>query len=229
MEGFVKESIMTEIKICGLTRPEEAAYLNEASIDYAGFVFYEKSRRNVSIKRAEQIMKELDPSIKKVAVTVSPDSVLIDKLQNSGFDILQVHGELSEEVLKMIQKPVFLAMNIEDVDNLYEKLKFYEMISTDLSGKINGILADAPQFGSGKPFNWHRSRRLLQAGDRSSPLYGKKFILAGGLNSENVAQGIRIFNPDAVDVSSSVEGEDGKSRDKIQEFVKAVRKGEINE
>lgn len=214
---------MTEIKICGLTRPEEADYLNETVVDYAGFVFYEKSKRNVSIEQSELIMKELTPSIKRVAVTVSPNVYLIDKLQNSGFDILQVHGDLSEEVLKMAEKPIFLAINIADVDNLCKKLRFYEEISTELNQKIEGILADAPDFGSGKPFNWHKTKRLLKAGDRSSPFGGRKIILAGGLNSENVAEGIRIFDPDAVDVSSGVEGENGKSREKIQEFVKAVR------
>ena len=212
-----------QIKICGLTWAEEAEYLNEAKADYAGFVFYEKSKRNVSVERAGQIIKELDSSIKKVAVTVSPDAGLIDMLQNSAFDILQVHGNLEKEVLNMIEKPVFLAINIQDSEAACEKLRFYEEMFADMNRKIDGILVDAPDFGSGKPFNWHRSRRLLQAGDRSSPLYGKRFILAGGLNSGNVAEGIRLFEPDVVDVSSGVEGENGKSREKILDFVKAVR------
>lgn len=215
-----------KIKICGLTKIEETSYLNENAVDYAGFVFYEKSRRNVSIEKARELMNGLDDGIKRVAVTVSPDQALVNRIEEAGFDILQVHGDLDEEVLKSIKIPVWRALNIIDVDNACEKLRFYEGESTDLTGKITGILMDAPDFGSGKPFNWHKSRRLLKAGDRSSPFYGRDFILAGGLNAGNVAEGIRIFRPDIVDVSSGVEGENGKSEEKITEFVKAVRTAE---
>ncbi|MCR5002626.1 MAG: phosphoribosylanthranilate isomerase [Lachnospiraceae bacterium] len=214
------------IKICGITRIEETKYLNEAEVDYAGFVFYEKSRRNVTTEDAMSIMSELNKDIKRVAVTVSPDLTLIKRIEDAGFDLLQVHGDMDMEVLNSITIPVWRAVNTEDVDNAFEKLRFYENIDEVINKKISGILMDAPDFGSGKPFNWHRSRRLLQAGDRSSPFFDKLFILAGGLNSDNVAEGIRLFNPDVVDVSSGVEGDVGKSRDRILEFVKAVRSGQ---
>ena len=217
MENKVK------IKICGITKAEETQYLNEACVDYAGFVFYEKSRRNVSIHEAGSIMAELNDDIKRVAVTVSPDECLVKRIEDAGFDILQIHGDLNMEVLKYIKIPVWRAINIMDVDNAFEKLRFYENINGDINRKIRGILMDAPDFGSGKPFNWHRSRRLLQAGDRSSPFNDRMFILAGGLNSENVAEGIRTFKPDAVDVSSGVEGSFGKSEERIKSFVNAVR------
>ncbi|MCR4807829.1 MAG: phosphoribosylanthranilate isomerase [Lachnospiraceae bacterium] len=212
-----------KIKICGITRAEETEYLNEAMVDYTGFVFYEKSRRNITIENAKRIMSGLSGDIKRVAVTVSPDVSLVKSIEDAGFDILQIHKDVDMEVLKIVKIPVWRAENITDVDKMYEKLKFYEELDKDINKKIRGILMDAPDFGSGKPFNWHRSRRLLQAGDRSSPIYDKLFILAGGLNSENVTEGIRIFTPDIVDVSSGVEGREGKSRDKILEFVKAVR------
>ncbi len=221
-----REKIMSnkvKIKICGITKAEETQYLNEAEVDYAGFVFYEKSRRNITIEKAKEIMARLSGDIKRVAVTVSPDASLVKSIEDAGFDILQIHKDVDMKVLKSIKIPVWKAENITDVDNAYEKLRFYEEIDEDINKKIRGILMDAPDFGSGKPFNWHRSRRLKQAGDRSSPLYDKLFILAGGLNSENVTEGIRIFTPDVVDVSSSVEGEHGKSRDKILDLVKAVR------
>ena len=213
----------TKIKICGLTSETEAGYMNEFNIDYAGFVFYEKSRRNVTFEKAARIMSELDKDIKRVAVTVSPDKTLVNNIEKAGFDIIQIHGELDLNVLESVNIEVWRAINIADVDNLCEKLKFYAQQSESVTDKINGILADAPDFGSGKPFDWHKSRRLLKAGDRSSPFGERIFILAGGLNSTNVAEGIKVFAPDVVDVSSSVEGESGKSKEKIQEFVKAVR------
>ncbi len=222
MKDRMKES-MTKIKICGLTKPEEAGYLNEYGVDYAGFVFYEKSKRNISFDRAGEIMRGLDKGIKRVAVTVSPDASLIERIGEHGFDIIQIHGDMSEEAVKAAGIPVWMALNPAEEDNEYEKRKFYEELIKKSGGKIEGVLMDAPQFGSGKPFNWHKSRRLLKAGDRSSPFEGLKIILAGGLDSHNVTEGIRIFEPYAVDVSSKVEDENGKSRDKIRDFVSAVK------
>lgn len=212
-----------KIKICGITKIEETKYLNEAGVDYAGFVFYEKSKRNITISEAKSIMSELSDYTERVAVTVSPDEALVKNIEDAGFNILQIHGDMDMAVIKNVKIPVWRAVNIADVDNAYEKLRFYENIEPDINKKIRGLLMDAPDYGSGKPFNWHRSRRLKQAGDRSSPFDDRLFILAGGLNSANVAEGIRIFNPDVVDVSSGVEGSTGKSREKIEEFVRAVR------
>ena len=81
-----------EVKICGLTRIEDADFLNEAGADYAGFVFYEKSRRNVSLKKAAEIAAHLSADIKKVAVTVSLEPAFVKEIETLGFDILQVHG-----------------------------------------------------------------------------------------------------------------------------------------
>ena len=88
---------------------------------------------------------------------------------------------------------------------------------------ISGILLDAPEYGSGKTFSWQdfpmKKRREWQ--ERRIP-----FILAGGLSSENVEEGIRLFEPDVVDVSSSVEGEHGKDHKKVEAFVRKVREHE---
>lgn len=217
----MKETKTVLIKICGITKPEEADYLNECEVDYAGFVFYVKSRRNIDFKTAETIMQRLDRNIKKVAVTVSPDVRLAEDIMRHGFDILQVHKELSEEVLDSIEIPVWYAFNMEDGNDMSDRLSL--LTDKSYAKKVGGILLDAPVFGSGRPFDWHKSRRLLKAGDRSSPFSGRKFILAGGLNSTNVREGISIFEPDIVDVSSGVEGTDGKSKEKIRDFVDAVR------
>lgn len=216
----------TKIKICGLTRPEETEYLNEYGVDYAGFVFYEKSKRNISFERAEEIMSRLDEKIKRVAVTVSPDASIIKSIMEHGFDIIQIHKDMREEALEEAGVPVWMALNLTEENEMYEKRKFYEELIEKYDKKIEGVLMDAPQFGSGKPFNWHKSRRLLKAGDRSSPFKDLRLILAGGLDSRNVAEGIGIFAPDVVDVSSSVEGESGKSKEKIRDFVMAVRLAE---
>ena len=88
------------------------------------------------------------------------------------------------------------------------------------------IVADAPEFGSGKTFNWKsndikKSKRTLKAGTNSPP--DRLFCLAGGLNAENVVEGIRLFEPDIVDVSSGVECENGKDPRKIKDFIEKAR------
>ena len=93
MEGNVTDM---KIKICGITNEKEADYLNDNKVDFAGFVFYEKSKRNITIDKARLIMDRLNPNIKKVAVMVSPTlEEVIDK-EDAGFDIIQIHGELKE-------------------------------------------------------------------------------------------------------------------------------------
>jgi phosphoribosylanthranilate isomerase len=215
-----------EIKICGLTRPKEAEYINEAAADYAGFVLFEKSKRYVTIEQAKSIMRELNPGIRKVAVTVSPDVALARAAEEAGFDILQVHKNLTSEVLREVSIPVWYAFNIADEEELEKQQNFFHTLPEALSQKITAIVVDGAEYGSGKPFNWKKSKRLKKAGAQSPPdiFTNRKFVLAGGLTAENVAEGIRCFEPDIVDVSSGVEEpEGGKSRKRILEFAEKVR------
>ena len=224
----MERNIIPQIKICGITDIRETEYLNEYGVDYAGFVFYPPSKRNVTIDKAVQIVKELDPVIKKVAVLVSPDVSQIEAIQEAGFaDILQIHKDIDIRVLRAADLPVWRAVNISSMHNLDDAAYMNEIdadmltariTDTDedlLTAKITAIVVDAPDFGSGKTFDWETGQIKIKS--------NLKFILAGGLNASNVAEGIRIFGPNIVDVSSGVEGEHGKSREKIAGFVKAVR------
>jgi phosphoribosylanthranilate isomerase len=224
----MERNIIPQIKICGITDIRETEYLNEYGVDYAGFVFYPPSKRNVTINKAVQIAKELDPVIKKVAVLVSPDVSQIEAIQEAGFaDILPIHKDIDIRVLRAADLPVWRAVNISSMHNLDDAAYMNEIdadmltariTDTDedlLTAKITAIVVDAPDFGSGKTFDWGTGQIKIKS--------NLKFILAGGLNASNVAEGIRIFGPNIVDVSSGVEGEHGKSREKIAGFVKAVR------
>lgn len=87
----MKDNRAVLVKVCGLTDTVEADYLNKNKVDFAGFVlFFPKSKRNISIEKAEQIMAELDENIKKVAVIVSPDESEIQQINGSGFDYVQI-------------------------------------------------------------------------------------------------------------------------------------------
>lgn len=204
----------TQIKICGLTRPKEADFLNKEKADYAGFVLFEKSKRNVSFPRTKEIMNRLSPDIKRVAVTVSPDRELLEQIEQAGFDILQVHGELKPEILTESTLPIWRACNVKEPKDI-EQLEQNE--------KIIGYVIDAGTAGSGTTFDWKKSREVLEEA-KKTVFAGKQFILAGGLNPENVAEGIETFAPDIVDVSSGVEKAGaGKDRTLIEAFIKKVR------
>lgn len=207
----MKDNRAVLVKVCGLTDTVEADYLNKNKVDFAGFVlFFPKSKRNISIEKAEQIMAELDENIKKVAVIVSPDESEIQQINGSGFDYVQIHGEIKDRLLEQISQPVFKAFNIKDIKNIHK----YQN-----NAKIVGYVFDAAAPGSGKVFDWS----ILNDIKRDA----KTFILAGGLNDSNVREAVKLVNPDVVDVSSGVEYDSGRGKDpeKIKQFIRQL---EIN-
>lgn len=202
----------TKIKICGLTSPAEARYLNENHVDFAGMVlFFPKSKRNISIEQAMEIMAALDASIKRVAVVVSPSIEQVRQIEAAGFDYVQIHGEIPEtetEAEAAIAIPILKAFNVSDMGS-------YEKYHND--SRIAGYVFDAIEPGSGKTFDW----KLVD----NIPRDEKLLLLAGGLNPDNVRMAIEAVHPDGVDVSSGVENDDkaGKNPEKIHDFVAAIK------
>lgn len=197
-----------KIKICGLTTPQEAEYLNKNHVDFAGMVlFYPKSKRNITISQAKQIMSALDVHIKSVAVVVSPTIAQAEEIEEAGFDYIQIHGEIPLGFFDTIKIPVLKAFNVKDMA-LYEE---YHQ-----NPAIAGYVFDAQEPGSGKTFDWSLVKHI--------PKDEKLLLLAGGLNPDNVADAIRHVNPDGVDVSSGVEYTDklGKDPEKIRRFVENI-------
>lgn len=203
---------ITKIKICGLTSPAEARYLNENHVDFAGMVlFFPKSKRNISIEQAKDIMAALDASIKRVAVVVSPSIEQIRQIEAAGFDYVQIHGEIPEtetEAEAAIAIPILKAFNVSDMGS-------YEKYHND--SRIAGYVFDAIEPGSGKTFDW----KLVD----NIPRDEKLLLLAGGLNPDNVRMAIEAVHPNGVDVSSGVENDDGvgKNPEKIHDFVAAIK------
>ena len=216
-----------QIKICGITQDEEIQWLNEADVSYAGFVLYEKSCHYIPISKTQELFEKLNDNIKKLAVAVNPDVTMVKQVMDAGFDILQVHGNLTEEVLAVTEIPVWRAVNLTDA-NIFEKLvREYRDLSID--EKITALLMDAKELGSGKTFGWDAYERdegkeMLRQLRQILEKEQIQFVLAGGLTPDNVSRGIDIFSPDIVDVSSGVEKEPGqgtgKDREKIQKFVR---------
>lgn len=202
---------MTKIKICGLTTPLEAEWVSKSQVDYAGMVlFFPKSKRNITIEQAKEIMKSMLPQIQKVAVVVSPSALQIKEIQKAGFDIVQIHGQVLPEALETLRIPFLRAFN---VDNMQEWERY------EAEPKCIGYVFDAVKPGSGETFDWSSIPNL--------PEDGKPYLLAGGLNPANVGSAVAAMHPYGVDVSSGVERDSGtgKDPDKMGAFVRAVRGG----
>ena len=199
-----------KIKICGLTDPKEAEYVNQNHMDFIGMVlFFPRSKRNITLEQAVAIMDCLDPQIQKTAVVVSPSLEQVQQIEETGFDYIQIHGEIPSGFAENCHLPVLKAFNIRD-------MKDFPRYSED--PVIAGYVFDAMEPGSGQVFDWSLVKNV--------PRDEKLFFLAGGLNPDNVAEAIRSVHPDGVDVSSGVEyGRErtGKDPEKVRKFVKAAR------
>lgn len=198
----------TGVKICGITKVSETLMLNKYKPDFAGFVmFYEKSRRNNTVQNTWQLLRHLNSQIKRVAVVVSPTAEQINIIQQMDFQIIQIHGVLSEEAAVQIKKPVWRAFNINSGIN--------SILSEEVKG-VAGYVLDGAVPGQGKPFDWTSLTEFKRR--------DKQLILAGGLNEYNVEEAMSVLNPDIVDISSGVEGENGKDAAKVKKFIASVRK-----
>ena len=209
---------LVEVKICGLTSEADVQILEKCGADYAGMVlYYPKSRRNIDIALAESFVTRLKKSdIKTVAVVVSPDISQLETIQNAGFDYIQIHGELSEDVYDGCNIGIIRAVNIkrQSEDDIYLETKRWRSLD-----KVKGLLFDAGVPGSGKAFDWN-SLEKVDCGN-------KKLFLAGGLTPDNVRTAIEAVNPDVVDISSGVEYDDltvkGKDENKVKTFIQNAK------
>jgi phosphoribosylanthranilate isomerase len=198
----------TEIKICGLTRLEDVIAVNRFGADYAGFVFYKKSKRYVDSYKAGELIEHLRSDIKSVGVFLDePIDSVISTARISGVEMIQLHGHESEEYVEYIKRtldrPVIKAYKASE-EGALEKAA---------NSNADYVMIDSGA-GSGIKFDWS----ILQG-------YKRDYFLAGGLDPESVGEAIKILEPFAVDVSSGVETDGIKDEKKIAEFIKAVRLG----
>jgi phosphoribosylanthranilate isomerase len=198
------------VKICGITRPQDALAVVNAGADAIGLIFYEKSPRYVTIDTARLIMKTIPPFITIVGLFVDAKKDEINTvLDNIPLDILQFHGDESDEQCQQYSRPYIKAVRMREqikFDNLAEQ---YQGASALL---LDTYIKDA-RGGTGVVFDW-----LMIPPERNKPI-----ILAGGLTPENVREAITQVRPYAVDVSGGVEtGKGIKDAGKITAFMKEV-------
>ncbi len=202
------------IKICGITRIEDAVSAADAGADALGFMFFEPSKRNIPLPRAAEIIRELPPFIARVGVFVNATEEFIRRVVGStGIDTLQLHGEESPEfAARFAPLKVIKAFRIRDRDSLRECLPYRDQAWL-LDSHVTGAHG-----GTGVAFNWDVA---VEAVGRS-----RQVILAGGLKPETVAEAVRTVRPFGLDVSSGVESAPGfKDHAKMREFIAAARGG----
>lgn len=202
--------MVTKIKICGLTRLADIEAVNEALPDFAGFVFAE-SRRRIAPEKALALRKALNDGIQAVGVFVDERiEEILDICAKGIIDVIQLHGQENRDYIERLRdkagKPIIKAVRVRSEAD----------IKAAAALPVNYLLLDAfsekAQGGTGETFAWNLAAQV-----------GKPFFLAGGLNRDNILQGIKALSPFGVDISSGVERDKVKDRDKILEIVNLVR------
>jgi phosphoribosylanthranilate isomerase len=207
-------SVRTRVKICGITRKDDARAAACAGADAIGLVFYPQSPRFLSVERAVEIRDALPPFVQAVALFVNPDAAqvaqVIGRLRPA---MLQFHGAESPEFCGQFGVPYIKACRVKPGVDLLEYLRPFSRASAWLFDSY------VPEYGGvGESFDWSL---VPAAGDH--PL-----ILSGGLACDNVAEAIRRVRPWGVDVSSGVESAKGiKDAAKIAAFIAEVRNADV--
>ncbi len=197
----------TKIKFCGLRKAQDIEAANLLKPDFIGFVFAEKSKRFIDENLAKDLKDRLSLGIQAVGVFVDEPFQRVAALLNKGIiDLAQLHGSEDEAYIgklrKLTEKPVIKAFKVTS----FEVLKQAENSSADY------ILLDSGA-GTGKVFDWSISEEIE-----------RPYFLAGGLTLENVSEALKLLHPFGVDVSSGIETDGAKDKEKMQAFFEIVRR-----
>ena len=203
---------MIKIKICGLKRKEDIRYVNELKPDYIGFVFAD-SKRKVDKDTAKELKNLLDDDIMSVGVFVDEDINLVTELvKDKVIDIVQLHGNEDENYIRSLKDKldndatIIKAIKVKTREDIIEGIKYdvdYLLLDTYVENMVGG---------SGKEFD-----KSLIPDDMND------FFLAGGLNADNLKETIVNYHPFAVDLSSGVETDGVKDKDKIKQVIDIVK------
>lgn len=207
------------VKICGLRSAADMAAVVAAGAGYAGFVFFPKSPRNLTVDQARLLSLAAPPGLAKVALTVDADDATLDAINDVvPLDMLQLHGTETPERVAYIRAryglPVMKAIGVADESDLAMLTEYSLVADQILIDAKPPKGADLPG-GNGLSFDW----RLLVGRKWLRP-----WMLAGGLTPQNVEEAIRLTGARQVDVSSGVESAPGvKDADKIHDFIGATK------
>lgn len=201
---------MTKIKICGLYRDADVDYVNEATPDFAGFILdFPKSHRNLTPEEAAALRRRLAPGIRAVGVFVDrPVEAVAAAAETVGLDVIQLHGHEDGAYIAALREKTSCA-----VWKAFKVRSAADLAAAETCGADEVLLDNG--YGTGAAFDWS-----LAAG------FHRPFLLAGGLTPENIPEAIRTMRPLLVDISSGVETDKKKDRDKILAAVRAARQAD---
>lgn len=203
----------TRVKICGLTRPEDALAAARLGADAVGLIFYPPSPRGVDIETARKVRRALPPYVTVVGVFVDPQADFVERaIREVSLDLIQFHGNESPEFCQACGRPYIKAVRVREDTDLHQLARRYAgaqalMLDSFEPGKPGG---------TGKSFDWDLVPRDLEL----------PVILAGGLTPDNVASAVASVSPFAVDANGGVEASPGiKDHAKIEAFIREVNRG----
>ncbi|MDX1524469.1 MAG: phosphoribosylanthranilate isomerase [Anaerolineae bacterium] len=186
----------TRIKICGITRPEDALAVAAAGADAIGLVFYAKSPRAVTVAQAQAIISVLPPFVTRVGLFVDASTAELDEvLDQVELDVLQFHGNETLAQCEAAGKEYIKAVRVQETADILKAVEQYPTASALLLDTYHPTKAG----GTGETFDWTKIPATL----------AKPYVLAGGLTAENVQAAIAAVKPYAVDVSGGVEESKG--------------------
>lgn len=202
------------VKICGITRIEDALTAVSLGASAIGLVFWRQSARYVAPAKAREIIAALPPFISVVGVYVDPDTEWVEETSSiAGLNLLQFHGDESPDFCQKFTLPYIKAVRVRTGVDLLQYATRY----TGARGLLLDTYVKGEPGGTGHVFDWNLIPR-----DLPLPL-----ILSGGLHAANITGAIRQARPWAVDVSSGVEAAKGiKDAEKIAAFMQGVRNSE---
>lgn len=199
-----------KVKICGITDFETAKLACEYGADAIGFVFA-KSKRKITAEKTRQIIGNIPADVMKVGVFVNESVETMQKIaQYCGLTHVQLHGDEDNRLIRRLNIPSIKAVGVHSSENI-EQSTGYE---------ADFLLLDSPKEkfhgGNGKTFSWQLLEHMPNA-------IRKKCILAGGLHLGNITEAIEMVQPYMVDVSSGVETDGKKDREKIKQFIRKAK------
>jgi phosphoribosylanthranilate isomerase len=202
---------VTRIKICGITRVEDALAVASSGADALGLVFHEKSPRHVTAQQAARVTAAVPPFVTIVGLFVNPSEDLVrEVLRQVPLDVLQFHGEEDPEFCACFGRSWIKAIRVRSDVDLIQCAARYRMAQ----GLLLDAFVEGAHGGTGASLDWAMI----------PPVMPLPVILAGGLHPGNVAEAIRLVRPYAVDVSSGVEASKGiKDAAKIAAFINEVK------
>ena len=200
--------MFTHLKICGITRLQDALQAADLGVSFLGFNFFKESKRYISPEKAAGIINRLPPTTHTVGILVKPTLEICQKIVNrTGVDFLQIYDPLDFDDFGLLPVPAIQALRIKDAKNV----NFRE-------ANARYVLVDAfdeqEYGGTGRQWNWQKL---------SSEIPREKLILAGGIKPDNILEALNAVNPAVIDVASGAEKIPGKKDlRKMKALQKAV-------